>query len=168
MWNFCRETIPDIQKSFFGVLVLGLGNVLMADDGLGVRVVRELGGRKWPPGALLLEAGTAVLDCLEEISRSRCVVAVDAVRGAGKPGTVYRFTVEELGFPEQPWCDAHSFFLPGVVALARKMTGLPQSVVIYGVEPADLNFGDRLSAPVRKVFSRVVRLVAGEINRFLA
>ncbi|MGQ9826169.1 MAG: hydrogenase maturation protease [Desulfotomaculales bacterium] len=152
----------------YRVLVLGLGNLYRADDGLGVRVVRELGGRKWPPGAFLLEAGTAVLDCLEEISRSRFVVAVDAVRGGGRPGTVYRFTVEELGFPEQTWCDAHSFFLPGVVALARKMTGLPQSVVIYGVEPADLSLGDRLSAPVRKVFSRVVQLVSREINRFLA
>lgn len=149
----------------YGVLVLGLGNLCRADDGLGVRVARELKREKWPPEVLVLEAGTSVLDYLEEISRSRSVVAVDAVRAEGKPGAVYRFTVEELIFPEQSWCDAHSFFLPGVVALARRMTGLPQRVVIYGVEPADLGYGNRLTAEVGKVFGRLVRAVAEEINR---
>ncbi|WP_282434547.1 hydrogenase maturation protease [Desulfotomaculum copahuensis] len=147
----------------YDVLVLGLGNILMSDDGLGIRVVEKLKEKKWPSGALILEAGTALISCLAEISHSRHAIAVDAVRAGGISGTIYRLTDEELirsAYGEQ---DGHGFSLPAAIELARSLTGFPDSLVIYGVEPQDVKPGLLISPPVERALPVVTGAITEEI-----
>ncbi|MBK9129403.1 MAG: hydrogenase maturation protease [Phycisphaerales bacterium] len=72
------------------LLILGLGNELMRDDGAGVHLARRLMPDP-PHGAVVLDLGTAVLDALPFLERAEVVIALDAVRGTDPPGSLYRF-----------------------------------------------------------------------------
>ena len=152
----------------YQVLVLGLGNLLMSDDGFGVLAAQKLMQKTWPPGVAVMDTGTAAFYFLEEISLSRHVIAVDALRAGGKPGTIYRLSGADIMHPPGGWRAAHGFTLPDVIALARKISRYPTDVLIYGVEPFDLSFGNPLSPVLKKTLSKVVGQVAGEIDRLLS
>lgn len=149
----------------YEVLVLGLGSVLMSDDGLGVRVVEELVRKEWPPGVSLLEVGTSVMYYLEEISRSRHIVVVDAVRGGGEPGSVYRLQAEDVAHLPDDRRNSHGISLLDVIELARGLTGFPADIVIYGVEPMDLGPGNKLSSAVHKVLPALINKLSEEIQK---
>ena len=79
------------------IVVMGLGNLLLSDEGLGVHVYRKLTAEGGLPGNVeLFEAGTASLDALQTIGLVDKLVAVDAVKGGGDPGDIYRFKPEDI------------------------------------------------------------------------
>ena len=83
------------------VLVLGMGNVLKGDDGLGVHALRRLAGEGLK-GADMLELGTSLADCFSLLEGYDVIVALDAVMAGGAPGSLYRLSRRELvreGFP---------------------------------------------------------------------
>lgn len=140
----------------------------MADDGLGVYASEELKKKEWPPGIAILEVGTSVVCYLEDISLSRNVIAMDAVRAGGKPGTIYRLTPGEMLNPPDCWRDSHGLPLPGVIALARELKGFPASFIVYGMEPLDLSYGFRLSTSVKKSLPLMISKVGEEIKRLFS
>jgi len=147
----------------YEVLVLGLGNLLMSDDGLGVLAIEELKKKEWSDNILFLEAGTGIINCLSVISVSQKLIVVDAVRGGGKPGSVYRFTEEKL--LGQRLTDSHGFSLPEALWWARKVKGLPREILIYGVEPEVITLGTELSPLVAKALPQVISRVIKEIKK---
>jgi len=147
----------------YNVLVIGLGNLIMSDDGLGIHVAEDLRQKEWPPGVSILEVGTSVLNYLEEIGRSRHLIAIDAVRAGGVPGSVYRITGHDVPKQLGGLRDAHGVSLAGVIDLARGITGFPDSIVVYGVEPRNLGFGNQLSPAVKKVLPVVIKKITSEI-----
>jgi hydrogenase maturation protease len=147
----------------YNVLVLGLGNLLMSDDGLGIHAAEGLRQKEWPPGVLIQEVGTSVLNYLEEIGSSSHVIAIDAVRAGGVPGSVYRITGQDMPGPPGGLRDAHGVSLSGAIDLARGITGLPASLVIFGVEPRNLGFGNQISPAVKKALLRVIKMITEEI-----
>lgn len=151
----------------YEVLVIGLGNVLMGDDGLGVYVAAGLQEKKWPPGVLILDVGTSTFNYLEEISQSRILIAVDAIQAGGKPGCIYRFGCSDNVNRPDNWRDAHGFSLLDTVELARRINGYPVNFIIYGVEPLDINFSNSLSQAVKKSLVKVIDKVSEEIHYFL-
>ncbi|TNF50043.1 MAG: hydrogenase maturation protease, partial [Deltaproteobacteria bacterium] len=78
------------------LLVMGVGNTLRGDDGFGVAVLDEVGHRAVPCNVDLLDAGTSIIDLMEELNGRRKVVVIDAVRGGQAPGTLYRFSPEDV------------------------------------------------------------------------
>ncbi len=137
------------------ILVVGLGNELMSDDGVGVHAVRALQG---DPAfdAPLHEVGTAVLDALPLLESAQIVVAIDAVHGAGPPGTIYRF---EPDVPRQCLASAagmslHELNLPAAMRLLP-LSHRPRLIVL-GVEPYVVAPGVELSEVVRSVFPRLL------------
>lgn len=128
----------------------------MSDDGLGIQVIKELKKRKWPQNILILEAGTGIINYLEEISHARHIIVVDAIRGKRDPGSIYHLTLEDIKQPSDRWQDAHGFSLPAIIALAQKLTGLPHDIMIYGIEPFDLGFGCELSQPIKNALPRLI------------
>ncbi len=127
------------------ILVLGLGNLLLADDGAGVHAVRRLreGGLR---GVLAVDVGVAVLDALHLIERADRLLAFEALRAGGAPGTVYALGVEGVR-DEGVRYSAHELSLLGALRLARRR---PDEIVILAVEPARIDFGDHLSDAVER------------------
>lgn len=147
------------------VVVLGVGNLLRRDDGVGVHAVRELARRyRFPEQVRLVDgrvAGPALLGALEGAD---ALVAVDAVRGGAPPGTLYRLPGEALpAAGAGPAWTLHEAGLPELVALARQASpGL--RVTVLGVEPLDTtSWGLELTAPVAVRLPQLVGLVLEEL-----
>ncbi|TEB17308.1 hydrogenase 2 maturation endopeptidase [Pelotomaculum sp. FP] len=137
----------------------------MTDDGIGIFVLEELQKLEWPPEVQLLEVGTSVFYYLEEISRSRHVIAIDAIRAGDSPGSVYCLGIDDvLDHKEQ---DLHDMSLPGVIRQAKNITGLPETLTIYGVEPADIDLGVTPTSALQQAGKRLVALITAEIQRLL-
>ncbi len=145
-------------------VVVGFGNLLMGDDGVGVHVVRALAGRALPAGVELVDGGVASLEVLGALRGAARVVIVDALTGGGEPGAVYRLTPADLGpASATPGLSLHDFSLPQALALLARTGPLPP-IVIFGVEPAAMQTGLELSAPVAAAALRVADLVAAEVR----
>ena len=80
------------------ILVMGIGNLLMGDDGVGCHAIAAL-QRDPPPGADLIDAGTAVINFLPEIERASAVLFIDAFHGGGAPGSRYRMDARSVAGP---------------------------------------------------------------------
>lgn len=151
----------------YQVLILGMGNLVMSDDGLGVYVVNELKKKKWPPGVSILEVGTAIINYLEEISRSQNIMIVDAIRFGYRSGRIYRFNYNDIENWPNPALDAHGMSLPDVIEMARKITNLPANIIIHGIEPAHVFMGCQLSEPVIKSLPLLIKKISHEARKFL-
>jgi len=155
------------------VLVLGAGNILLKDEGVGVHVVREMQRRNMPDCVSLVDAGTAGLDALLSAERARKLVVIDALRAGGKPGTVYRLRLkaeqkDELirifGGKETSRMSLHQVGLVEALSIADRMQYAPKEIVIIGVEPEEVNYGLELTNSVRRKILKIINTVLEEIE----
>lgn len=143
-------------------MVLGLGNILMGDDGIGVRVVERLQGAV--PGAEVLDGATSGLSLLEKLTAYEKVIVVDAVQMGKMPGEAARFSAEEiLGLPENQNFSLHEIGLAEVLKIGRSLNEKFDNLVVIGVQPKDLNQGERLSPEVEAKIPEVVEMVKKEV-----
>ncbi|MEU6344111.1 hydrogenase maturation protease [Streptomyces sp. NPDC046977] len=152
-----------------GVLVAGIGNIFLGDDGFGVEVVRRLAGHPLPEGAEVTDTGVrGVHLAYRLLDGYRCVVLVDAVPGDEPPGTLRLIEVppRPAGDPgEPPVVDGHRMTPDAVLALLDTLsagTGAgsrPARVLVVGCRPACLDEGIGLSAPVAAAVDEAVGLV---------
>lgn len=146
------------------VVVVGLGNVLMGDDGVGVRVAEELLRLNLPPNVIVHPAGTPGLALLHLIEGYEKVVLVDAIKLGGEPGTVYRLGFDLSSFKDGGLLSMHDLDAAAALRLAVG-AGLPLGeVVIIGVEPRRVRFGEPLSNEVEASIPKVVSLVLKEVE----
>jgi hydrogenase maturation protease len=142
-------------------LVLGVGNLLLADEGVGVHAVRALQREPLPDQVAALEVGTAFLDVLPEVGRADRIVVVDAMEGGGAPGTIYRVPFDECAHPPV-LASLHGLDLSRVFYLAGRSAG-PEAVVI-GVEPACIGWGLELSPELQRAIPEIVAVVRRELR----
>ena len=136
------------------IAVIGLGNELMADDGVGIHAIRRL-RTVLPPEAPCVEIGTASLQAQDICEQSDIVIALDAVQANGSPGSVYLLDITDVATPEAE--SLHSLSLAGVIRLippARR-----PRVLVVGVEPARVEYSLTLSEPVEAALPRVICVV---------
>lgn len=146
--------------------IIGVGNPLMADDGLGIVAAERLAALDWPEGVEVLDGGTGGLTLLDLFSGARAVILLDAVAMGAAPGTLRRFTIAELArLPaEAPRLSLHGGGLAEVLALARALGELPP-LLLFGVEPARVEPGIGLSPPVAAVLEALLAAVRSEVAR---
>jgi len=145
------------------VLIAGLGNLLLRDDGVGVHAIRSM-GNDLPPGVLAVEVGTAVLDALHLFEEAEMVIAIDAMKAGGVPGTIYSFQLSDVAAPEVP-ASLHEFSLLSALGL---MEGPSRpEIAILGVEPEVIDYGMELSAAVQAALPRLVRAARDLAGRYL-
>ncbi len=144
------------------VLVAGVGNVFLGDDGFGVEVARRLAGTPLAPGIEVVDAGIAGLHLAYRLLEGYdLVVAVDAVARGGAPGTVYVLEPPLDGGAAQAQADAHAIDLQSVFAMVRAMGGRLGRVLVVGCEPASIEEGMGLSAAVQAAVEPAMQRVRG-------
>jgi len=146
------------------VAVIGLGNPLRGDDGVGPRVVAELRRRGLPEGVEAVDGGTGGLDLLRVLEGWDRAVVVDAADVAREPGQFVRFTPDEARLMESP--DRFSFHHAGlaeVLALARALERPLPPLVVFGVQPEWIGWGEGLSPAVEKAIPGLVEAVLQEV-----
>jgi len=146
------------------ILVMGVGNILLSDEGVGVRVIEALKERKLPDTIELLDGGTGMLDLLDILANRDKVIIIDAVRGGNEPGAVYRFTLTDIAMQRQNLMSLHQIGLLETLNLAELTGCTPRDVVILGIEPKKIDWGLELSPEVAAVVSKVIELVISELG----
>jgi len=149
----------------FDILVLGVGNILLRDDGVGVHVVKAMQQMAIPANVELMDGGTAGADLVEYLNSRNKVIVIDAVRGGGEPGAVYRFTPADIRVRKDIHTSAHQIDLLEALAMAEFLGDAPKNVVIYGIEPHSLGWGLEISPEVAAVVPEVIELVLAELER---
>ncbi len=151
------------QAAVSPVLVLGLGNILLRDEGVGVRVVEALRERALPAGVELFDGGTAGVDLLDVIADRARVIVVDALAGDVEPGTVVRLTPADLDRPRQG-VSLHDLGVVELLTIARRLGVAPREVVVIGVQPAEVSWGLTLSDELQALVPRIAELVLDELS----
>jgi hydrogenase maturation protease len=146
-------------------LILGLGNPLRGDDGIGPRVAAELLQRGLPDSVGARDAGAAGLDLLNLLDGPQRVIVVDAADVGLTPGQFARFTPDDAHLADA--ADTFSFHSAGLaeaLALARALGRPLPEIVIFGVQPGSTGWGEELSPPVEDAVPRVVEAVLKEVE----
>ena len=147
------------------VLILGLGDILLQDEGVGVRVVEQLQRQYRISGAVeVLDGGTAGMSLLEHIRNRDHLIVVDAVRTGQAPGTVITLNGEEVPAFFQSRVSPHQMGLADTLAVLDLMGEKPADVTVIGVEPQDLDVGLELSDLVSTRVGELVERLARKIR----
>jgi hydrogenase maturation protease len=152
----------DLEPPAYEVLVVGCGNLLRGDDGVGPVLIRHLWDRGVPTGARLVDGGTAGMDVAFQMRGAQRVVIVDASATGAAPGTVYRVPGEELGeLPPLEGLHTHSFRWDHAIAFARwaLAEACPTDITVFLIEAAGVDLGAELSEPVRTAMEQVIELI---------
>lgn len=148
------------------ILVLGVGNILLRDEGVGVRAVEALLARHvLPEGVEAIDGGTAGIDLLDLIAGRDHVILVDAVRGGRAPGGLVRLAGDEIPALSRARLSPHQLGLPEVLATLRLLGEAPGGLTLLGMEPADLDGGLDLSPEIAARLGDLVAMIVAELAR---
>jgi len=150
------------------IMVLGIGNLLMQDDGIGVHVIRQLEDLDLPAQVELVDGGTHSYDLLDFFSQADICIVVDAMRAGGEPGTVYRVPLEELGLAPNPHIHSlHEISFAEAMHMLQ-LEGYHPQVLVYGVEPQSVELGLELTPVVAEQVPLLVAMIQKDIAEVLA
>lgn len=125
--------------------IIGLGNPIKGDDGIGIRLIKEIEGKDLPPDVKVFDAGTRGMRTLHLLNDSERAVIVDAVHFGGEPGDSVFFTPEEVKSLNRSE-STHDINFLEVLKLSRALDEEPEELVIMGIEPKDTSFGKGVSS----------------------
>ena len=150
------------------VLVLGVGNALLADDGAGIHAAVQL--REWAiarPDVTILDAGTLSFSLLPALQDADALIAIDAARGGGRPGELRICEGEDFDrFVQRRGRSVHEVGLADLLDMARLSGQLPRRRVLIGVEPEVVDWGLELSPAVAAALPRCVEAAVDFIERW--
>lgn len=144
------------------VVVIALGNILMADEGIGPRVLAELGEMA---GVEMVDQGTNGFAVIHSISGKRKAVFVDCAFMGETAGQIRRFVPEEVAGSEvELRLSQHEGDLLSTIEMARALGTCPEEIVIFGIQPATVAPGLSLSEPLERGVDQYVRLLRKELG----
>lgn len=145
-------------------LVLGVGNLLMSDDGVGVHAVQRLEKRTLPPGVEVLDGGTCGLDLLQFFEGVERLIVLDAANLGREPGAIVRLEGEDVPAFLAMKVSPHEINLPELL-FSAKLSGIyPREVVVLGMQPETIETGVELSPPVAAQVDALIERVMEEIQ----
>ena len=149
------------------IVVLGVGNILLKDEGIGVRVAEEIKRRyEFPENVDIVDGGTQGLWLMPTIQETDRLIVVDAVLGGGEPGTIYRLEREDLPTGLRAKQSAHDSDLVEALNLCNLLGNGPKSVVVIGIQPQDIQpYGLELTEKIASKIEDLIVLVLGELEK---
>jgi len=167
------------------VNIVGVGSILMGDDGAGPAVIAALGRRRLPPEVRLIDAGLALSDTLGTLDPGDRLIVIDgfcagpdariparrdrraASRAGGTPGSIYRARLPEAALEHNPFAGCvslHELSVMPALALETLSGREFRDVTVYGIEPQALDWGEGLSAPVARAVEELTTYLCREVG----
>jgi len=146
------------------ILVLGVGNLLLRDEGVGVHVVQRLQDMELPPNVEVVDGGTGGFDLIDYIADRKKVIVIDTVKAGEAPGTLYRFDAKDIETTPKRSLSLHDIDLADMLWLADMMGKKPEDMTVIGVEPKSMEMGLELSKEVEHQIPKIVELVVMELH----
>jgi hydrogenase maturation protease len=146
-------------------VILGVGNLLLSDEGVGVHVANKLMEMDLPAGVEVIEGGTDGFRLMNVVTEADRLIVVDAVKGGSPPGSIYRFDIKDApSSPDVFKTSVHQIGILEVVHLSELIGQTPETTVI-GVEPGSLEMGMELSPEVQEKIPKIIELILEEVKR---
>jgi hydrogenase maturation protease len=138
-------------------VVLGLGNLLSSDEGLGIHALKMLGGQLGPQTAVeLIDGGVLGLDLLPLVEECSHLLVLDAVNAGAAPGSLLELRRDQIPLYAGVKMSEHQVSFQEVLGLAGLRGRLPEHLYLIGIQPVDLSTGLEVSATVAEVLPQVV------------
>ena len=148
------------------ITILGLGNPLLKDDGIGPRVVRELQKGGLPRGVDAVEAGGSFYQYWDVFKQSKSIIVVDALLGGGPPGTVYLLSPREITREKEEGLFRHEDDFLGALDLMAQY-GIKPEVSIFGVEPKEIAYSLELSPEISEKMPVIIKTIREQYTLLL-
>lgn len=145
-------------------VVLGLGNPLFQDEGLGIHLIHQLMQTSANEQVDFVDGGTDALALLGVVEEAEHLLIIDAIDGDYPPGTICQFAGKEIPLLVAGRMSVHQIGFQEVLALAELRGKLPAHIVLIGVQPESLDWGTELSPPVAKTLPCLTEMVYEQIN----
>jgi hydrogenase maturation protease len=147
--------------------IIGIGNTLRGDDGIGPYIINELKKEKLPEAVQLLDIGSDAFSVIDHLICEHPVLVIDCAQMDKKPGEVVKFNVEEknLSILEKA-ISLHGFGFTDVYKMAKKLNDNIQCTII-GVQPKLIQFNSGLSEEVKNSIPSIIKLVMEETNKYV-
>lgn len=146
------------------VLILGVGNLLLKDDGFGVHLINALQDTAFPKNVKVMEAGTVSHQLIPLFHEIDHLIIIDVVEANDTPGSLFRFAPEDMKYAAEQQVSLHQISLIDVLHMAE-LTGKKPKTVIIGVQPKDVtSWSLELSDELKAVIPKVKELVFEELK----
>ncbi|MFC1892470.1 hydrogenase maturation protease [Chloroflexota bacterium] len=145
------------------IIVVGVGNLLLKDEGIGVHVAHALQEMRLPTDIEIIDGGTAadLLTCLEPADK---LIIIDAVEGRGETGAIYRFHPDDLSSDDGVSISLHEVGVMTSLKMMRLTRNEPKETIIIGIQPKEIDWGTELSSELQEKVHEVVKVVLKEIG----
>lgn len=140
------------------ITILGLGNPLLKDDGIGPRVVEELQNSSLPDGVQAVTAGGQFYQYWDILKESKRIIVVDSLKGGGCPGTVYLLRPNEFERENESVIFQHEDNFLSVLDFITRF-GIRPEVMIVGIEPKEITYSLDLSSEIKERIPAIIRIV---------
>ena len=148
------------------LLVLGVGNILLTDEGIGVHAIHELRKETWPDDVDFIDGGTFTQDIFYLFQDYATILVLDIVKGGNVPGTIYRLVESDLRKDESQTLSLHDIDLLDSLNMTKLMGYTPE-LHILGIEPENLSWSMEMSPTFKKLFPDFLKIARQEIQRLL-
>jgi len=149
-------------------MVVGIGNYILQDEGVGVHVINLLSeSPDFPSQVELIDGGTHSYDLVDWFCQADVIIIIDALQGGGEPGTMYRAPLGDLSLKPQDNCTSlHQLHFIEAVHMVYMMGKRPE-IIVYGVEPEVIDWGLELTPKVAAQLPRLTQLITEEVKTIL-
>jgi hydrogenase maturation protease len=159
------KKLGEEKNSSPNLIILGVGNLLLSDEGVGVHIANELLKMNLPPEVSVIEGGTDGFRLLNIITEADRLIIIDAVKGDAPPGSIYRFDIGEVqNSPSGFKTSVHQIGILEVLDLSELIGKTPHTTVI-GIEPKCLEMGMELSPEIKTKIPKIIELVLDELKK---
>ncbi|MGM0611674.1 MAG: NiFeSe hydrogenase maturation protease [Thermodesulfobacteriota bacterium] len=149
------------------LLVLGVGNILLMDEGIGVHAVREIWDKEWPENVEFLDGGTFTQDLFYVFEKYEYILVLDVIRAGKEPGTIYRVEEKDLVENEKQALSLHDIDLLDSLRMASLLGNRPGLTVI-GIEPEKIDWGTEMTPTLKDRFPFFVEKSEAEIKAIIS
>ncbi|MEL7561856.1 hydrogenase maturation protease [Dehalogenimonas sp. 4OHTPN] len=145
------------------ILILGVGNILLSDEGAGVEVINILNQCKLPEHIELVDGATRAMELADIIRGRDKVIIADAIAAGSEPGAVFRFGIDQLAELRQMSVSVHDIGVHEAVFQLRLLGELPLDIVFYGIQPDSLALGEGLTPKVKAAVEMVKEFILRDL-----
>jgi hydrogenase maturation protease len=146
------------------IAVIGIGNILMADEGAGIEALRRIETKGCPDGVDLIDAGTAFFAIVSDLIEYDKLIIIDVARGGNSPGTVYRFTMDDVKGGDF-LMSLHDIGVVDALRMERLVGTVPENIVFFGIEPERVELHMGLSPSISDKLDYLAEKVLEELGR---
>ena len=162
----CYHPIEREKKSHKKTIIVGVGNRLLGDEGVGLHVIDNLSQIPMPSNVDVVDCGCDLLSLIPHLNKPQKIIVIDAIRAGGKPGEIYRLDYNELKTRGVEMQSSHQVRATDALGLLKQIYPVLAGceIIIIGIEPEAMELSICLSEKVRESIADVTKLVLGEIS----